>query len=39
MTIDKNGNLWVACFNGSRVVNIDAMTGQFDFDMSLIPFL
>jgi len=28
MTISKNGNLWVACFNGSRVVNIDAKTGR-----------
>jgi sugar lactone lactonase YvrE len=39
MTIDKNGNLWVACFNGSRVVNIDANTGQFKFYKSLIAWL
>lgn len=29
MTIDINGNLWVAIFRGSRIVNIDAKTGQY----------
>lgn len=27
MTIDLNGNLWVAMFNGARIVNIDGQTG------------
>ncbi|XP_044007491.1 regucalcin-like [Aphidius gifuensis] len=28
MTIDKNGNLWVACYNGKRVIQIDPNTGK-----------
>lgn len=31
MTIDANGNLWVAMFNGKRIVSIDGKTGQFEF--------
>ena len=29
MTIDINGNLWVALFFGGRIVNIDSKTGIF----------
>ena len=29
MTIDKQGNLWVACFNGARVINICTKSGEF----------
>ena len=28
MSIDVKGNLWVAMFNGKRVVNIDGQTGE-----------
>lgn len=28
MTIDVKGNLWVAMFNGKRIVNIDGKTGK-----------
>lgn len=28
MTIDTDGNLWVACFGGSQVVKIDPKSGQ-----------
>jgi len=28
MTIDASGNLWVAMFNGSRIVNIDGQSGR-----------
>lgn len=28
MTIDANGNLWVAMFNGKRIVSIDGKTGK-----------
>ncbi|PWA33819.1 hypothetical protein CCH79_00017253 [Gambusia affinis] len=28
MTLDANGRLWVACFNGGRVLNIDPATGK-----------
>ena len=45
MTIDKNGNLWVACFNGAKVINICTKTGKFSkvqynnyFDKSM-PFI
>ena len=31
MTIDINGNLWVANFFGDRIVNIDSKTGRFTF--------
>lgn len=31
MTLDANGRLWVACFNGGRVLNIDPATGQSDW--------
>ena len=27
MTLDVKGHLWVACFNGGRVINIDPATG------------
>ncbi|PSN54704.1 hypothetical protein C0J52_04892, partial [Blattella germanica] len=27
MTIDNNGNLWVACYNGSQVINVNPETG------------
>ncbi|KAM9835834.1 regucalcin [Aulostomus maculatus] len=27
MTIDTNGRLWVACYNGGQVINIDPETG------------
>lgn len=27
MTVDCHGNLWVACYNGGRVINIDPATG------------
>lgn len=27
MTIDKNGNLWVACFNSNHILKIDPITG------------
>ncbi|KAM3585171.1 uncharacterized protein V6R79_009375 [Siganus canaliculatus] len=27
MTVDADGRLWVACFNGGRVINIDPETG------------
>ncbi|XP_068165748.1 regucalcin [Antennarius striatus] len=27
MTIDAEGRLWVACYNGGRVINIDPITG------------
>ncbi|XP_053710045.1 regucalcin [Synchiropus splendidus] len=27
MTVDTNGHLWVACYNGGRVINIDPATG------------
>lgn len=27
MTVDANGHLWVACYNGGRVINIDPATG------------
>lgn len=30
MTIDGKGNLWVAMFNGKRIVNIDGKTGQLE---------
>ncbi|PSN54701.1 hypothetical protein C0J52_04891, partial [Blattella germanica] len=28
MTMDNNGNLWVACFFGGRVININPRTGE-----------
>lgn len=28
MTLDANGRLWVACYDGGRVINIDPVTGQ-----------
>ncbi|XP_066994233.2 regucalcin [Anabrus simplex] len=28
MTIDTQGNLWVACFDGSQVINVDPRTGK-----------
>uniref|UniRef100_A0A1A8UWU3 Regucalcin n=1 Tax=Nothobranchius furzeri TaxID=105023 RepID=A0A1A8UWU3_NOTFU len=28
MTIDAEGNLWVACYNGGRVIRIDPTTGK-----------
>lgn len=27
MTVDVEGRLWVACYNGGRVINIDPATG------------
>ncbi|XP_068586282.1 regucalcin isoform X1 [Cebidichthys violaceus] len=27
MTVDADGHLWVACYNGGRVINIDPITG------------
>nr|XP_020474793.1 regucalcin [Monopterus albus] len=27
MTVDADGRLWVACYNGGRVINIDPITG------------
>ncbi|XP_029370660.1 regucalcin [Echeneis naucrates] len=27
MTVDAEGRLWVACYNGGRVINIDPVTG------------
>ncbi|XP_034035748.1 regucalcin [Thalassophryne amazonica] len=27
MTVDANGRLWVACYNGGQVINIDPTTG------------
>lgn len=27
MTIDTDGNLWVACFDGSQVIKVDPNTG------------
>lgn len=27
MTVDVKGHLWVACYNGGRVINIDPATG------------
>ncbi|XP_017296408.1 regucalcin isoform X1 [Kryptolebias marmoratus] len=27
MTVDANGHLWVACYNGGQVINIDPATG------------
>lgn len=28
MTVDANDHLWVACYNGGRVIRIDPATGQ-----------
>ncbi|XP_069695228.1 regucalcin-like [Periplaneta americana] len=28
MTIDTEGKLWVACFNGSKVIRVDPLTGK-----------
>jgi len=28
MTIDKNGNLWVALYGGAKVIQVDGMTGE-----------
>lgn len=28
MTVDADGHLWVACYNGGRVIRIDPATGQ-----------
>ncbi|KAG6457530.1 regucalcin [Manduca sexta] len=28
MTIDSDGNLWVACFNGGKVIKIDSRAGK-----------
>lgn len=28
MTHDAGGNLWIACYDGGRVINVDARTGQ-----------
>lgn len=28
MTVDSEGRLWVACYNGGRVINIDPVTGM-----------
>ncbi|KAJ8723564.1 hypothetical protein PYW08_003476 [Mythimna loreyi] len=28
MTIDKNGNLWVACFEGGKVIKVNPRTGD-----------
>lgn len=28
MTIDTSGNLWVACYNGSKVVNVNPHSGE-----------
>nr|CAD7580373.1 unnamed protein product [Timema californicum] len=28
MTIDSDGNLWVACFSGGQVINVDPRTGR-----------
>lgn len=27
MTVDAKGHLWVACYNGGRVINIDPAVG------------
>lgn len=27
LTVDADGRLWVACYNGGRVINIDPATG------------
>ncbi|CAG2176849.1 unnamed protein product [Oppiella nova] len=35
MTIDKRGNLWVACFNGARVINICTKSGEIIDTISL----
>lgn len=32
MTLDANDRLWVACYNGGRVLNIDPATGQSDWE-------
>ncbi|XP_069674718.1 regucalcin-like [Periplaneta americana] len=29
MTMDNKGTLWVACFNGGQVINIDPVSGSF----------
>ncbi|KAM7375631.1 hypothetical protein PAMA_014642 [Pampus argenteus] len=29
MTVDADGRLWVACYNGGRIINIDPATGSF----------
>ena len=34
MTIDVKGNLWVAMYNGGRVVNIDGKTGEGPSDQT-----
>lgn len=31
MTVDIKGHLWVACYNGGRVINIDPATGWLYF--------
>jgi len=28
MTIDSNGTLWIACFDGSQVINVDPTSGE-----------
>ncbi len=30
MCIDNEGKLWVACYNGGRVMRFDPETGYFD---------
>lgn len=37
MTVDANGHLWVACYNGGQVINVDPATGQFHW-LNLLPF-
>lgn len=29
MTIDVKGNLWIAMYRGSRIVNVDGQNGLF----------
>ncbi|XP_065225478.1 regucalcin-like [Planococcus citri] len=35
MTIDNKGNLWIACWNGSKVINVDTKTGKVIYEIPL----
>lgn len=35
MTIDKDGNLWVAVYNGARVIKVDPRSGKLLFTVEL----
>lgn len=33
MTIDAKGHLWVACYNGGRLINIDPAVGELNWQV------